>query len=157
MVNVLCLKVVSTKQARIGVYAGSFQPFHRGHLNIVQKAALLFERVIVARGLNPAKTDPQFHWPWPPALADYETAEFSGLLTDYLKQLEQTSQVVLIRGLRNGDDLAYEVNQLRFMQQMKPDLKVIFLVCDSEFAHISSTALRNLETIHAGLAAPYLP
>jgi len=50
----------------------------------------------------------------------------------------------LIRGLRNGYDLDYELNQYEFLKQMKSDLKVVFIPCDKEFGHISSSAIRAL-------------
>jgi phosphopantetheine adenylyltransferase len=83
--------------------------------------------------------------------------EFAGLLTDYLATKEEHADVTLVRGLRNGDDLDYEVNQLRFMEEMKPDLKVVFIRCDKQFEHISSSAIRNLEKINKGLGDKYLP
>jgi phosphopantetheine adenylyltransferase len=62
-----------------------------------------------------------------------------------------------VKGLRNGDDLDYEVNQLRFMEEMYPELKVVFIQCDKEYEHISSSALRNLERIQIGLSKKYIP
>lgn len=141
---------------RIAVYAGSFNPFHLGHLNIVQKAEKIFDKVIIARGQNPEKPASVQGWNIP-ALAGYQTSLFSGLLTEYLKEQSTYADITLVKGLRNGDDLDYEVNQLRFMEGMYPDLKVVFLQCDKEFEHISSTALRNLELIQPGLSHPYLP
>lgn len=147
---------VEHRVPRIGVYAGSFNPFHRGHLNIVHKAEAMFDKVIISQGINPDKEAPQdLHSV--SAIAHMQVEHFSGLLTNYVKLKSAHANVTLVRGLRNGDDLDYEVNQLRFMQGMMPDLKVTFIMCDNEFEHISSSALRNLEKIEAGLSAPYLP
>ena len=143
----------------VGVYAGSFNPFHNGHLNILEKAERIFDKVIVARGINPEKAKTE-------GIADFtnlhilkyrQKEDFAGLLTTYLSQKEEHCQVTLIRGLRNGDDLDYEVNQLRFMEEMKPDIRVVFIRCDKQFEHISSSAIRNLEQITAGLGNKYLP
>ncbi|MGA1249258.1 MAG: hypothetical protein ACO3YM_02050 [Candidatus Kapaibacteriota bacterium] len=90
-------------------------------------------------------------------MKNFETAEFTGLLTQFIEQHSHYANVTLVKGLRNGDDLDYEVNQLRFMETMYPDLKVVFIQCDKEYEHISSTALRNLERIEAGLSKPFLP
>ncbi len=140
----------------IGIYAGSFSPFHLGHLNIVQKASAIFDKVIIARGSNPEKDIDLIEWN-AEILRTYEVAEFSGLLTNFIDMHAQYANVTLVKGLRNGDDLDYEVNQLRFMETMYPQLKVVFIQCDKEYEHISSTALRNLERIEKGLSKPFLP
>ena len=140
----------------IGIYAGSFSPFHLGHLNIVHKASSIFDKVIIARGINPEK-DERLIALNSDALREFEVAEFSGLLTNFIDKHAQYANVTLVKGLRNGDDLDYEVNQLRFMETMYPQLKVVFIQCDKEYEHISSTALRNLESIEKGLSKPFLP
>jgi pantetheine-phosphate adenylyltransferase len=142
---------------RVGIYPGSFNPFHNGHLNILEKAERVFDKVIVARGINPEKAEAAGQNPWPAVLQFRQHEEFAGLLTDYLATKEEHADVTLVRGLRNGDDLDYEVNQLRFMEEMKPDLKVVFIRCDKQFEHISSSAIRNLEKINKGLGDKYLP
>ena len=141
---------------RIAVYAGSFNPFHLGHLNIVQKCADIFDKVIIARGVNPEKESSILSWN-SEALKRYETTEFSGLLTKFIERQTAYADITLVKGLRNGDDLDYEVNQLRFMQEMYPTLKVVFIQCDKEYEHISSTALRNLESIEKGLSKKFIP
>jgi pantetheine-phosphate adenylyltransferase len=142
---------------KVGVYPGSFNPFHNGHLNILEKAERIFDKVIIARGINPEKEEAAQQNPWPPILKFRQHEEFVGLLTDYIARKEEHTDITLVRGLRNGDDLDYEVNQLRFMEEMKPDLKVVFIRCDKQFEHISSSAIRNLEKINKGLGDKYLP
>lgn len=142
----------------IGIYAGSFSPLHNGHLNILEKAERIFDKVIVARGINPEKEGHPTNLPPPQSILRYrQTENFKGLLTDYVTEKEKDATITLVRGLRNGDDLAYEVNQLRFMEDMKPGLKVVFIRCDKQFEHISSSAIRNLEKIRKGLGDKYLP
>lgn len=151
------LAYLNQYKPRIGIYAGSFNPFHNGHLNILEKAEKIFDKVIVARGINPEK-DIEPKTSRPTGVLKYRQVEnFAGLLTDYIASKEEHTQVTLVRGLRNGDDLSYEVNQLRFMEDMKPDLKVVFIRCDMQFEHISSSAIRNLEKISRGLGSKYVP
>jgi len=141
---------------KIGIYAGTFNPFHLGHLNIVQKASAIFDKVIIAKGINPEKELEHTTWN-DEILRNYEVTEFSGLLTNFIEEHAKYANVTLVKGLRNGDDLDYEVNQLRFMETMYRKLKVVFIQCDKEYEHISSTALRNLERIEPGLSKPFLP
>lgn len=148
---------VEQRHPKIGIYAGSFNPFHNGHLNILQKAERIFEKVIIAKGVNPEKVDNNAMGANSRVLKYRQFETFTGLLTDYVKSKETMADITVIRGLRNGDDLDYEVNQLRFMEEMKPDLKLIFINCDKQFEHISSSSIRNLERIQKGLGMKYIP
>lgn len=142
---------------RVGVYPGSFNPLHNGHLNILHKAEKVFDKVIISQGINPEKEDHATDITRLNVLKYRQTEKFRGLLTDYLTKKESDCDITVVRGLRNGDDLDYEVNQLRFMEDMKSDIKVIFIRCDKQFEHISSSAIRNLEKIGKGLGHKYVP
>lgn len=149
-------------QPKVGLYAGSFHPFHQGHLNILQKAEKIFDKVIIAQGINPTKsslsTSPEeIFQQRPSCLCSREFVVFKGFLTDLISQQELNQNITLIRGLRNGNDLDYEVNQLRFMQDMKPNIQVVFIPCDKQYEHISSSSLRNLEHIQPNSSSTYLP
>ena len=142
---------VETRQPHIAVYPGSFNPFHKGHLNILQKAEQIFDKVIIARGINLQKQAPAYQLP---GVLNYrQCTAYNGLLTDYTESLGYP--VTIIRGLRNGTDLQYELNQYRYLQDLshKP-LNIASIFCDPEFEHISSSAIRQLESY--GKAAGYL-
>ena len=64
--------------------------------------------------------------------------------------------VTVIRGLRNGHDLDYEANQLSFLKEIKPDIKVVYIPCDKKYEHISSSAIRSLEKFDEKLSKQYL-
>jgi pantetheine-phosphate adenylyltransferase len=125
----------------IGVFAGSFNPFHKGHYNVLKKAERIFDKVIIAFGKNPDKTDRS--WPIPKQIQHHQQAEYSGLLTDFVDSLGY--DVIVVRGLRNSTDFQYEQNQYRYIQELKPDIKIINIFCDKEFEHISSSGIRTLE------------
>lgn len=135
---------------KIGVYAGSFNPFHVGHKDILDQATELFEEVYLAVGNNPTK-DLSNREPLPKFLTNNsypcKVSFYSGLLSDYLNKLSwdnDNAEIWLVRGLRNGEDLSYEDNQIKFLKSIYPSLKVIFFRCNSSFDHISSSALKNL-------------
>ncbi|NHA03230.1 adenylyltransferase/cytidyltransferase family protein [Mucilaginibacter sp. HC2] len=142
---------VNNRQPRIAVYPGSFNPFHKGHYNILQKAEQIFDKVIIARGINPGKEKSTYDLP--DVLKYRQQATYEGLLTDFTDSLGY--DVTIIRGLRNGSDLQYELNQYRYMQELSgKNISVAAIFCDMEFEHISSTGIRQLEKY--GKAGDYL-
>lgn len=126
---------------KIGVYAGSFNPFHKGHYNILCKAEKIFDKVIIARGINPEKNNVLV--PLPKILDDRPVLSYNGLLTDFMTSLEEEN-VTLIRGLRNSVDLQFEMNQYRYFQDLMPNIQMVSIFCDKEFEHISSSGIRLL-------------
>ncbi|MFO0479225.1 MAG: adenylyltransferase/cytidyltransferase family protein [Bacteroidota bacterium] len=132
---------VQTKIPRIGLFAGSFNPFHKGHFNVLQKAEELFDKVIVAFGKNLEKNERT--WKIPKTILNRQLINYNGLLTDYVESLPY--EIIIIRGLRNSTDFQYEQNQYRYLQELKPGIKVVNIFCDKEFEHISSSGIRTLE------------
>jgi pantetheine-phosphate adenylyltransferase len=155
---------VRARRPNAGVYAGSYNPFHIGHMDVLHQAEKIFDKVIISVGMNPEKNDCR-SWD---VIAQERTAAiagqvpfhqveaFRGFLSDYLKRKAQDQKVTLIRGIRDGFDLRQEVIQLRFVQEQYPDLKVVYIPCKKEFEHISSSWLRLLESIEPGSSAQYL-
>lgn len=128
-------------QPKIAVFPGSFNPFHQGHYNILQKAERIFDKVIIAFGENPDKPPRQF--PIPYTIQNRQIAHYNTLLTDFLKQLDY--DVTVTRGLRNSTDFHYEQNQYRYMQELYPKIKIINIFCDKMYEHISSSGIRTLQ------------
>ncbi len=126
---------------KIGVFAGSFNPFHKGHYNVLLKAERIFDKVIIAFGENPDKENKR--WPIPTKIKNRQIENYNGLLTDFVESLAY--EVTVIRGLRNSTDFQYEQNQYRYIQELKSDIKIINIFCDKEFEHISSSGIRTLE------------
>lgn len=136
------LDFLSSFSPKIAVFPGSFNPFHKGHYNVLQKAEKIFDKVIIAYGNNPEK-DRARSWPVPTAIRNRQIEDYTGLLTDFVEKLGE--EIVVIRGLRNSTDFQYEQNQYRYIQELMPNIRIVNIFCDKEFEHISSSGIRTLE------------
>lgn len=142
---------------RIGVYPGSFNPFHRGHYNILKKAEKIFDKVILAKGINPEKEASHYQIP-NIVLVQFNLISYDGLLTDCIKKVKSDigDNVTVIRGLRNSVDLQYEMNQYRYLQDLMPDIQMVSIFCDKEYEHISSSGIRLLSKYGSDKVKDYL-
>jgi pantetheine-phosphate adenylyltransferase len=130
----------------LGLYAGSFSPFHKGHLDIVYQSLQVFDKVLVAKGINPDKNN-LFDNPLPVRFLNNMgvlTRNYDTLLVDLIKEWETKYNVILVRGLRNGSDLEYEQNMVAFLKDMYPQVKIVAFYCDPKCRHISSSSLRGI-------------
>ncbi|MDP2387540.1 MAG: adenylyltransferase/cytidyltransferase family protein [Bacteroidota bacterium] len=135
------ISFVKNVQPKIALFPGSFNPFHKGHYNVLKKAERIFDKVIIAFGKNPDKTIRT--WDVPKTIQNRQLTEYEGLLTDFVETFDY--DIVVIRGLRNSTDFQYEQNQYRYIQELKPTIKIVSVFCDKEFEHISSSGIRTLE------------
>jgi len=135
---------------KIGVYAGSFNPWHDGHRDVLAKALKVFDKVIIAVGTNPEKTTSAAG---PAASLSIEYANnpqvdvqiFNGLLVHFVKQVNATA---LIRGLRNGTtDFEYEKVQQYFNEDLGITVPTVCFISDRKLVHISSSAIRAMEKL----------
>ncbi len=132
---------------RICVFPGSFDPVTYGHLNIIERAARLCEKLVIGVLANNQKT-PLFSvdervkmiQEVVSGLENVEVKSFDGLLVDFVRQ-EHADCVV--RGLRNGSDFDYEMTMSWVNQLMMPEYETIFLVTDKQYSCISSSAVRS--------------
>lgn len=147
---------------KIGIYAGSFNPFHIGHLDVLEKAEKVFDKVVVARGINAQKMrvpscerviKPFGEVEWleikntnlDKILPFHETVFFTTLLSDVVKHYRAMGcDVTVIRGLRNGFDLQAESNLVAVLQDIEPSCNFIYIPCASNLAHVSSSVIREL-------------
>lgn len=144
----------------IFLFCGSFNPIHIGHLNIAQKAVSMFgkENVIICQGVNPSKeSENRDSILYKKILQSFRTREYFCFTHEIIKDyVADGLNVVLIKGLRNGDDLAYENNQVSFIKDFYSNLNVIYIPCDKEFEYISSSAIRQLESFEPGSGEKYI-
>jgi pantetheine-phosphate adenylyltransferase len=148
---------LNTYVPKVGVYPGSFSPFHIGHLNILEQAEKIFDKVIIAIGDNPEKNNSTSISRLKTVLPFHEIDTYHGLLSDYLKTLEGYADVTVIRGLRNSYDLIAEENNLRILRDCGCEAPVIYLMCGKEFQHISSSMVRGMDGIARDFISRYLP
>ncbi|AWI75699.1 MAG: pantetheine-phosphate adenylyltransferase [Betaproteobacteria bacterium HGW-Betaproteobacteria-13] len=132
----------------VALYPGTFDPFTRGHEDIVRRAALLFEEVVVAVAASPGK-GPIFSLDERVAIAqevlspfpNVRVTGFSGLLMDFVRA--QRARVVL-RGLRAVSDFEYEFQMAGMNRKLYPDVETVFLTPAEEYMFISATMVREI-------------
>jgi pantetheine-phosphate adenylyltransferase len=138
----------------IAAYSGTFDPITYGHYDIIERAAHMFPRLIVAVGLNPSK-NPRFDLDERVALIrdvvkslpNVEVKGFSGLVVDFARDNGVT---VLVRGVRTVGDVDYEKQMAVMNRDLYPELDTVMLAPSPEYAHLSSSLVREL----AALGAP---
>lgn len=146
--------------APLAIYAGSFDPPTNGHLDIVDRAAMLFPRVIVALGRNPGKV-PLFSVDERLELlrricapySNVEVRSFSGLLINYSKSVGAR---VIVRGLRAGTDFEYELQIAHANADMHADIDTVFLPTRANYGFISASLVREIAS-HGGAIGRYAP
>ncbi len=132
----------------IAVFPGSFDPITLGHIDLVERAMPLFDKIIVAVGVNSQKNtlftlENRLSW-LTEVFKDkpkVQISHFEGLTVKFCA--EQNARF-LIRGLRNASDFDYEKTISQLNTIMGDDLETIFLISQPEFSHISSTIVREI-------------
>lgn len=130
------------------IYPGTFDPITNGHIDLVDRASKLFDRVIVAVAVNPTKK-PVFNLDERVALvqetladiANVEACGFEGLLIDFAKQKQAT---VIVRGLRAVSDFEHEFQLAGMNRKMEPNVETLFLTPAEQFSYISSSLVREI-------------
>ncbi|MBI4387223.1 MAG: pantetheine-phosphate adenylyltransferase [Elusimicrobia bacterium] len=139
--------------SRVAIYPGSFDPVTRGHMDLVQRACRLFDRLIVAVSTNPSKkhtfsVDARIRMIEESArhLPQVEVDTFSGLLASYLKRKKVR---VVIRGLRVVSDLDYEFQMASMNRRLCPDMETVFLMPDEQYTYLASSMVKEVARMGA--------
>jgi len=156
----MIIKSKYTKHMDIAVFPGSFDPITLGHIDLVLRAQPLFDKIIVAVGVNNQKStlfplERRLEW-LRDVFKDYpkvEVAFFEGLT---VKFCEARNARYLVRGLRNASDFDYEKTISQLNTIIGKDLETIFLISQPEFSHISSTIVREIIK-GRGDVSPFVP
>jgi len=133
---------------RIAVYPGSFDPLTNGHLDIIRRAARLFDRVLVAVLENEGKA-PLFSVPermelisrCTDSIAGVEVHSFSGLLVDFMRRANAS---VVVRGIRAVSDYEYELQMALMNRQLNADAETIFMLPAVEYTYVSSRLVKEV-------------
>jgi pantetheine-phosphate adenylyltransferase len=144
----------------LAVYAGSFDPVTYGHLDLVDRASRLFPQIIVAVGINPAKTllftnDERLELltvvcrPY----ANVRVQAFDGLAIDFARSVGAR---VIVRGLRAGSDFEYELQIAHANADLAPELDTVFLPTRTNYGFISASLVREIAR-HNGEIERYAP
>ncbi|HAZ76187.1 MULTISPECIES: pantetheine-phosphate adenylyltransferase [Enterobacteriaceae] len=142
------------------IYPGTFDPVTNGHINIITRAAGMFDRVIMAIAASPGKK-PLFSLEERVALAQEATAHlenvevigFSDLMANFARNQQAT---ILIRGLRAVADFEYETQLAHMNRHLMPELESVFLMPAKEWSFISSSLVKEVAR-HQGDVTDFLP
>jgi pantetheine-phosphate adenylyltransferase len=150
---------------RTAIYGGSFDPLTNGHLDVLKGALAIADKVFVAIGIHPGKA-PLFSFEERVALIEnsaraeltrdwqrIEVVAFDNLIIDAARAHYAS---ILIRGLRDGTDLDYEMQMAGMNETMAPDLQTVFLPASPSVRTITATLVRQIASM-GGDIRPFVP
>ncbi len=145
---------------KIAVFPGSFDPITVGHVDLVKRALPLFDKIIVAIGVNSTKKylfplEQRMEW-LHQVFKDYDKVEvdqFQNLTAHYCRRIGAR---YLLRGLRNASDFDYEKTISQLNHIVGEGIETVFLIAQPEYTHISSTIVREI-ILGGADATPFLP
>jgi pantetheine-phosphate adenylyltransferase len=145
-----------------GFYPGSFDPVTNGHLDVIERACKIVDRLVVGVGTHHAKAGLFAHADRIALLrqtvepigkrteTEIEVAEFGGLAVQAARQF---SARLMIRGLRDTTDYNYEMQMVGMNAQMAPDVKTIYVPASPHVRHISATLVRQIAEMGGDISA----
>ena len=146
---------------KIAIYPGSFDPITTGHLNIIERASKIFDRLIVCTMVNAGKRSPMFTREERVELIRRVTKDLpnvevdcsADLLADYARS---KGECVIVKGLRAGSDFENEFQMALINHKINPELDTMFLTADSQYMYLSSSTVKELGTYGVDLS-DFLP
>ena len=134
------------------LYSGSFDPLTMGHMDIITRAAKLYDELVIGVGINPSKasmfTLEEREEMLRETFKDFENVSvdhFSGLLADYVNGNDFN---VVVRGLRSATDFDYEIVMAQMNDRLFNDsVETVFLMTDPQYSYISSSVVKEVFTL----------
>ena len=134
--------------SKIAIFPGSFAPFSVGHQSIVDRALPLFDKIVIAIGINSEKNhyfsiEERLEWITAVYGGDpkIEVKRYEGLTVDFCKK-EKANYIV--RGLRDSHDFKFEKNIAQMNKELNTNIETIFIITPPELSHISSSLIRDI-------------
>jgi pantetheine-phosphate adenylyltransferase len=134
----------------VAVYTGVFDPVHLGHLDIIHRGCVIFNRLVVGVGNNPEKASffsleerVALLRQVTTALPNVEVQPFDGLAVRFVREVGAR---IMLRGLRTTSDMEYEFTMSLTNLAMDPEIETVFLMAKETYSHISGTLLRQIAT-----------
>ena len=133
---------------KVAIYPGSFDPVTNGHIDVIERAAGLFDKVMVAVIRNPEKK-PQFSLDERVEMLkqslekskNVEVDSFDGLLVDYAKKKNAN---IIVRGLRAVSDFDFEFQMALTNRKMAPEIETLFFMTDYKYSYLSSSFVKQI-------------
>ena len=139
------------------LFPGSFDPVTLGHMDVVVRAAALFDHVTIAVALHPSKQELlsvsarlELLREVTANLSNVDVLQIEGLL---VRGCERLGATVIVRGVRSASDLDYELQMARTNRALAPQIETVLLASAPEHAHISSTLVRQIAEMGGELSA----
>jgi len=133
---------------RIAVYTGSFDPVTLGHLNVIERASKLFDKLVIGVGINTEKKSlfsPEERTELLKDVVDgfdnVRVETFSGLAVSFVKECGSN---VMVRGVRPLTDIAGEFTMLMANRQLDSEIETVFLMADEHYSHVSSSLIKQI-------------
>lgn len=138
------------------IYPGTFDPITHGHSDLVQRAARMFDHVIVAVAANPGKT-PAFTLDERVGLArtvlgGYDNVEVCGFDTLLVQFTQSRGAQVILRGLRAVSDFEYEFQLAGMNRKLAPAIETLFLMPAEQYSYISASLVREIAALGGDIA-----
>ncbi|MBD3234389.1 MAG: pantetheine-phosphate adenylyltransferase [candidate division Zixibacteria bacterium] len=145
---------------RIALYPGTFDPITNGHLDIAERAIQIFDHLIIAVAVNPAKQTLfseqeriKLIEKAVEGLGSFEVTSFSGLTASFA---ELKGVRAIIRGLRMISDFEYEFQMALMNRKLKPDADTVFLMPSEKYTYLSSSTIKDIAR-HQGQIDCFVP